>query len=87
MTHNECLFCNIYNGKEPAHVIYKDEDVVIFKDLYPASENHFLLVPKTHILNAKHLTKEHIPLVENLVKHAQRIVLEYNGDICDARYD
>lgn len=84
MTKN-CLFCNIYNETEPATIVYKDEDVVIFKDIRPASKHHFLVVPKIHIASAKNLTKEEIPLVENLIRHGERIIYENKGDIQDSR--
>ncbi|KAK6645553.1 hypothetical protein RUM43_001830 [Polyplax serrata] len=86
MTEKNCLFCNIYNGKEPATVVYKDEEVIVFNDIRPASKNHLLVVPKEHIANAKHLTKEQIPVVENLMEHGEKIIKERNADLADTRF-
>lgn len=38
--------------------LMKDEDVVCIKDINPASTHHYLIIPKIHIVNAKHLKKE-----------------------------
>ncbi len=46
----DCLFCNIIAKKEPAYIIYEDEDVIAFLDKFPHPENpgHTLVVPKKH---------------------------------------
>lgn len=41
---------------------YESETIVIFKDIHPASDWHFLAIPKGHIQNAKSLTIDHVPL-------------------------
>lgn len=58
----QCLFCKIVNGREPADIIYSDEDVIIFKDIRPKAVYHYLVCPKKHIVNARELTPQHIPL-------------------------
>lgn len=43
-----CIFCDIANGVIPSHTIYKDESVICFLDVNPASYGHCLVVPKEH---------------------------------------
>ena len=42
----ETIFSKIINGEIPAHVIYEDDKVIAFLDIYPISEGHTLVVPK-----------------------------------------
>lgn len=46
----DCLFCNIIDKKEPAYIIYENDDVVAFLDKFAKKENpgHVLVVPKKH---------------------------------------
>ncbi len=45
----DCLFCRIVAGQSPADVVYQDEQVVAFKDIYPKAPVHVLIVPRQHI--------------------------------------
>jgi histidine triad (HIT) family protein len=31
----ECLFCRIVSGESPADIVYEDDAVVAFRDIYP----------------------------------------------------
>ncbi len=44
----ECLFCNIVQGKQPAHVIYEDKTHLAIMDKYPIQHGHTLVLPKEH---------------------------------------
>lgn len=46
-----CLFCKIRDGDIPAEIIYKDGDMIAFKDIHPKAPVHFLVVPRRHIAN------------------------------------
>ena len=43
-----CIFCQILEGKMPAHVVYEDDLVIAFLDIYPINAGHTLIVPKQH---------------------------------------
>ena len=43
-----CVFCKIIEGKAPAHIVYKDDDVTVFLDIYPVEKGHLLVVPNEH---------------------------------------
>ena len=81
-----CLFCRISSGEEKSTVILQDEDgVIIFKDIRPAATHHYLVVPKLHVNDAKHLTVQDVPLVEKLVTVGKEFLEKQGGDIGDAR--
>lgn len=48
-TMSDCLFCKIVNGEIPAEIVYRDENVVAFKDVNPQAPVHVLVIPVKHI--------------------------------------
>ncbi len=44
-----CVFCRVVARESPADIVYEDEHVLAFKDLYPKAPVHFLIIPKRHI--------------------------------------
>lgn len=46
---SDCIFCKIVQGVVPAEIVYRDEEVVAFKDVQPQAPEHFLVVPREHI--------------------------------------
>lgn len=71
MGNSQCIFCNIVEKKQ--NILFEDDLVVIFKDIYPCASVHLQAVPKKHIKNINYLTKEDI----NLIKHMKLKSLEY----------
>jgi len=70
-----CLFCRILTKQEPGCIVYENEDVVAFKTIAPATENHVLICPRKHIQNYHSLSgPSGARLVRSLVD-AGRIVL------------
>lgn len=68
MAENSCVFCKIARKEEPTTVIeYESENIVIFKDIRPSSDFHFLAVPKTHIRDPKCLSAADKPLRELII--------------------
>ncbi|KAA0232477.1 MAG: Protein hit [Acidimicrobiales bacterium] len=43
-----CVFCEIVDGRVPAHVVFADEVAVAFLDTRPLFVGHTLLVPRPH---------------------------------------
>lgn len=49
MAHDpNCIFCLIVAGKADANKVYEDEHTLVFMDIFPVSDGHTLLIPKTH---------------------------------------
>ena len=44
----DCLFCKMIKGEVPCKKIYEDDLVIGILDLYPDSDGHTLIIPKTH---------------------------------------
>lgn len=63
---NNCIFCNIADGKEDNVLYYEDDDVVVFEDIRPAAKYHLLAIPKEHIKSVGRLKADHKQLVRKL---------------------
>lgn len=46
---NRCVFCRIVQGIEPARILYRDEEVIAFRDINPQAPFHALVIPTQHI--------------------------------------
>ena len=44
----QCLFCQISNGKVESKKVYEDESILAILDINPASRGHTLILPKEH---------------------------------------
>lgn len=55
---SDCLFCKIRDGEIPADVIYKDADLIAFRDIHPKAPVHFLVIPRRHIANLFDVTAD-----------------------------
>lgn len=44
----DCAFCAIVGGEQPAHRVYEGEDAVAFLDVNPVARGHTLVVPREH---------------------------------------
>lgn len=67
-TSEECPFCRIAAGEEPAHIVFEDERTMAFLDNRPLFHGHALLMPRDH-----HETLADLPpeLLEPLFANAQ----------------
>jgi histidine triad (HIT) family protein len=46
---SDCVFCRIIARQSPAEIVYEDDAVLAFNDIYPKAPVHVLIVPKRHI--------------------------------------
>lgn len=46
---NDCVFCSIVEGSEPAHVVWQDDEHMAFLDINPITSGHVLLIPRVHV--------------------------------------
>jgi histidine triad (HIT) family protein len=42
------VFCDIIARKEPAHIVYEDEDLIAILDKHPIADGHTLVMTKRH---------------------------------------
>jgi len=70
----KCIFCNVANKTvTDSELLYEDSNFVIFRDIHPAAQHHYLVVTKNHIKSGKELTAKDI----DLIKEMKNIGLEF----------
>lgn len=69
----DCIFCQIVEGKIPSEIIYRDEEVIAFRDINPAAPTHLLIITKKHIPSLAHLSQADLPLVGRMVDVANHL--------------
>jgi len=70
---NECLFCKIVEGKIPSSRVFEDDQVIVFKDIYPKAPVHLLVVPRRHIESLNDLAPEHDGLMAHMFRLLPRL--------------
>jgi len=79
----DCLFCRIASKEIPAQIVFEDERVLIFKDINPCAEHHYLIIPKTHIenLNAMEDSQQELfgEILFNAAKLAKQLGFSEDG--------
>ena len=70
---NDCLFCRIVARQSPSDIVYEDDAVVVFKDIYPKAPVHLLIVPRRHIASLVDATDEDALVLGRCVVVARRL--------------
>ena len=70
---DECLFCKILAGEVPSEIVYEDENVIAFKDIYPKAPFHVLIIPRKHIATLNDLSADDTLLAGQLFSAAKTI--------------
>lgn len=66
----DCLFCKIASGEIPAKLIYQDDQIVAFDDIYPQAPQHKIIIPRKHIATLNDLDAQDAGLAGLMVKQA-----------------
>lgn len=75
-TKNPTIFGKILRGELPADVVYEDDDVLAFRDIYPAAPTHILVIPKQHIVNLFDADEDDAALLGKLMLAARNVAIQ-----------
>mgnify|MGYP000508915429 CR=1 FL=1 len=64
---SDCLFCKIAAGEIPSEAVYEDDQVIVFKDIYPKAAVHLLVVPREHIESLKEMDASRDALMAHMM--------------------
>lgn len=67
MQKHDCIFCDIVAKHAPSTIVYEDEHILAFKDIYPVAQTHILVIPKKHISSMLEVTKDDFDLMAKLM--------------------
>jgi histidine triad (HIT) family protein len=73
---NECLFCKIARKEIPAALVYEDDHLLAFKDIFPQAPVHLLIIPKAHCEGLGNLTPEIAAAAAQIPQLAARLAAE-----------
>lgn len=76
---DNCIFCKIIKKEVPGSIIKENEDVIVFKDLYPKAPVHYLIVPKKHFSDIKDLESSETALAGKLLLMAKELSQDLSG--------
>jgi histidine triad (HIT) family protein len=75
----DCLFCNIINKKQDAHVIFEDDSHIAIMDKYPIQKGHSLVIPKTHHEKIIDMTNDEVGKLFSQVPAVARGIIAATG--------
>ncbi len=67
------VFEKIIRGELPADIVYRDEQVIAFRDIRPAAPTHILIVPNRPIPTVNDVQPEDEPLLGHMIYVAKRL--------------
>ena len=70
---SDCAFCRIVARQSPADIVYEDDAVLAFKDIYPKAPVHLLIVPKRHIASLTETVESDAAVLGRCVVAARRL--------------
>jgi len=77
---SDCLFCKIAAGEIPADIVFEDEQVVVFRDIYPKADVHLLLIPRQHIASLDELEPAHDALIAHMMRLLPKLAKDQGLD-------
>lgn len=72
----DCIFCKIAQKEIPAKVIFENDRVIAFHDLFPQAPVHVLVIPKAHYNTLNHVPPEDALVLGELVSTATHLAKE-----------
>jgi histidine triad (HIT) family protein len=69
----DCIFCKIAAGSIPADIVYKDDDLIAFRDIHPQAPVHDVIITKRHIPSVNDLTQADRALASKMLLVAKQI--------------
>ena len=81
---DNCLFCKISRGEIPSDKVYEDDELLVFKDIFPAAPVHLLMIPKRHIGTLSECDGSDTALLGRMLALVP-VLAEKQG--CHVRYD
>lgn len=80
----DCIFCKIANKEVQSRIVFENERLVAFHDLFPASPTHILIIPKQHFSTLNDVPASEAALLGEMVSVASQIAKD--EDIAEDGY-
>lgn len=73
---SECLFCRIAAQEIPAQELYRDSEIMAFRDITPQAPTHLLIIPVAHTPSVAELSDRDQTTVGKLILVARDLARE-----------
>ena len=70
------VFCKIIRGELKSDFLYRDEDVVVIRDIHPHAPVHLLVIPVKHFDTIGDVTERDGRVLEKMVRVAHAVAQE-----------
>ena len=74
----DCIFCKIAQHEVNSRIVFENERVVAFHDLFPAAPTHLLIIPKQHFTTLNDVPASEAALLGELITPATALAKELN---------
>jgi len=71
------LFEKIINRELESDIVYEDDKIIAIKDKFPKAPIHLLIITKKVIPDLQSMTPEDYPLMQEIVRVAQKLAVEF----------
>lgn len=71
-----CVFCAIIARQIPATIIAETDTLIVIQDRAPKAPVHYLIIPKKHIQDVRHLEKGDCCLSSQMFMMAQQLAFK-----------
>jgi histidine triad (HIT) family protein len=78
---DECLFCKIARKEIPAALVYEDEDLLAFKDIFPQAPVHLIIIPKAHCEGLGDLTPAIAAVTARIPQLAAKLAADHGVQV------
>ena len=68
-----CLFCRVVDRSIDVDVLHETEQLIAFRDIAPQAPQHFLVIPKQHIIPINDITLQNQAILGELFMAAQHL--------------
>lgn len=70
---DDCIFCKIIAGDIPSEILYRDDEVIAFRDANPVAPTHILIIPLEHLATTRDIPDENTSLTGKMVQTANQL--------------
>ena len=73
----DCIFCKIIAGDIPSDILYRDNEVIAFRDVNPVAPTHILIVPVDHLVTTQDIPEDNTSLTCKMIQTANRLAKSF----------
>lgn len=74
---DNCIFCAISSGDQPANVLYQDDRCLAIHDINPQAPKHILVIPREHMDSLNDASKNDDALLGYLLRIGARVANQH----------